>query len=251
MSELYDHIGYGYVTQRRPDPRIYSRIRQLLRGISSLLNVGAGSGSYEPNDLSIIAAEPSTQMISQRPDLSNVVQAKAEALPFKDGSFDATMAILTIHHWRDKKKGLEECARVTRTRMVILTWDPTSDGFWLVQDYFPDLLALDRTMFPSLADIKNVLGHLSVERLFIPADCVDGFLGAYWRQPHAYLDAMVRSSMSSFSRIADIDSRIESLRKDLASGAWERKHKSLFTTDALDIGYRLISVELGKRRVHQ
>jgi len=165
MNELYDRIGYGYTTQRRSDPRIFREIRGLLEGMSSLLDVGAGSGSYEPDDLAVIAVEPSLQMILQHPHRSNVLQAKAEALPFSDGSFDATMALLTIHHWNDQKKGLEECVRVTRSRVVILTWDPTSDGFWLVQDYFPELLALDRSIFPGLEDIRNVLGQLSIQPL--------------------------------------------------------------------------------------
>ena len=188
MNELYDRIGCGYTMQRRSDPRIFRQILRLLQGVSSLLDVGAGSGSYEPHDLAVTAVEPSLQMILQHPRRSScVVQAKAETLPFKDDSFDATMAILTVHHWDDLKKGLEECARVARSRVVILTWDPASDGFWLVQDYFPELLEFDRSIFPKMEDIKNVLGHLSILPLPIPADCTDGFLGAYWCRPHSYL----------------------------------------------------------------
>lgn len=243
MSELYDQIGNAYATQRRPEPRISTRIRHQLQGVSSLLNVGAGSGSYEPDDLPVVAVEPSAQMISQRRDRSNVVQARAEALPFSDGTFDAAMAVLTIHHWQDKKKGLEECARATRKRLVILTWDPESDGFWLVQEYFPELLAFDRSVFPSMGEVRNALGHISVQPLPIAADCIDGFLGAYWRRPRAYLETTVRSGMSSFSRIAEVESRLEELRKDLTSGAWERKHRQLLAADALDIGYRLVTAE--------
>lgn len=244
MNELYDRIGHSYTTQRRPDPRIFSRIRQLLQEMSSLLNVGAGSGSYEPGDLAVTAVEPSLQMIMQHRRRSSVVQAKAEALPFSDDSFDAAMAILTIHHWDDPKKGLEECARVTRSRIVILTWDPASDGFWLMQDYFPELLDLDRRIFPGMEEIGNVLGHISIQPLPIPADCIDGFLGAYWRRPHFYLDAEIRSCISSFSQITEVEPRLEELRKDLATGVWECKNRHLLKADSFDIGYRLITAEV-------
>jgi SAM-dependent methyltransferase len=244
MKALYDRIGCGYTTQRRSDPRIFVQIRRLLQGISSLLDVGAGSGSYEPDDMAVVAVEPSLQMILQHPHRSNVVQAKAEALPFSDNSFDATMALLTIHHWQDQKKCLEECARVTRSRVVILTWDPASDGFWLVQDYFPGLLALDRKIFPKIEDIRSVLGDLSIQPLPIPADCMDGFLGAYWHRPHFYLDSKIRSCISSFSRITVVEPRLEELREDLAAGVWERKNRQLLMAETLDIGYRLITAEI-------
>ena len=145
---------------------------------------------------------------------------------------------------KTRKNQLEECARVTRSRVVILTWDPTSDGFWLVQDYFSELLALDRSIFPKMEDIRNVLGHLSIQPLPIPADCIDGFLGADWRRPHSYLDVKIRSGMSSFSRITEMGPRLEELRKDLASGVWERNNQQLLTADTLDIGYRLIAAEV-------
>lgn len=244
MNELYDRVGYGYATQRRPDPRIFSQIRQLLLGMSSLLNVGAGSGSYEPEDLAVTAVEPSLQMILQRHNRFNVVQARAEALSFSDKSFDAAMAILTIHHWDDWKKGLEECVRVARRCVVILTWDPASDGFWLMQDYFPELLDLDRSIFPEMDDIRNVLGQLAIQTVPIPADCIDGFLGAYWHRPYSYLDAGIRSGISSFSCIKEVEPRLEDLRKDLASGAWEQKNQQLLKVDVLDIGYRLVMAEV-------
>ena len=244
MSELYDQLGHGYEAQRRPDPRISVLISHQLEGHASVVNVGAGTGSYEPTDLPVVAVEPSRRMIWQRRNRSNVVQAKAEALPFSDRAFDAAMAILTIHHWNDKKMGLEECARTTRKRLVIFTWDPASEGFWLVREYFPELLAFDRKVFPSMEDLRTVLGRISVQTVPVPADCIDGFLGAYWRRPYAYLDAAVRSGMSSFARISEVESRIEELRKDLALGVWERSHRHLLGADTLDIGYRLVTVEL-------
>lgn len=244
MKELYDRIGCVYTTQRRSDPRIFGQIRRLLEGASSLLDVGAGSGSYEPDDLTVTAVEPSLQMILQHPLRSSVVQARAEALPFHDDSFDAAMALLTIHHWDDWRKGLQECARVARSRVLILTWDPSSDGFWLLQDYLPDLLALDRSIFPGMEEIGDVLGDLSIQPLPIPGDCADGFLGAYWRRPKSYLDPEVRSCISSFSCITKVMPRLEELRKDLANGAWVHKNRQLLTAHTLDIGYRLIVAEI-------
>lgn len=244
MSKLYDLMGHGYSVERRPDPIIFSQIRRFLGAAESVLNVGAGTGSYEPDDLMVVAVEPSVQMIMQRERRFNVVQARAEALPFGDGAFDVTMALLTLHHWEDQRKGLGECARVARRRVVIQTWDPASGGFWLTRDYFPELLAFDRSIFPSMGDIEAVLGPLSVQPLLIPADCRDGFLGAYWCRPHAYLDSAVRSGMSSFSRIGEVETRIEALQKDLASGAWDQRHRRLRAVDELDIGYRIVTAEL-------
>ncbi|MBI3896915.1 MAG: class I SAM-dependent methyltransferase [Gammaproteobacteria bacterium] len=244
MKELYDQIGRGYTSRRQQEPRIFAHIRQQLDGASAVLNVGAGVGAYEPTDLPVVAVEPSAQMISQRRQCSNIVQAKAEALPFVDSAFDSTMAVLTLHHWQDKKKGLTECARTARKQIVIFTWDPESNGFWLVQDYFPELLSFDRAIFPTVAEIERQLGRITVQPVPIPADCVDGFLGAYWCRPQAYLDRGIRSGMSSFSRIPDVETRIDELSKDLASGGWERKHRHLLNVDALDVGYRLITVRL-------
>ena len=244
MTELYDLIGSSYTVRRQPDPRIARSIRAALEGTRSVLNVGAGAGSYEPPDLAVIAVEPSRQMIRQRTSSTPVVQARAESLPFRDDSFGAAMAVLTIQHWNDRKRGLDECARVARQRVVILTWDPASEGFWLVQDYFPEMLALDRPKFPIIEELGATLGRISVQAVQIPADCVDGFLGAYWRRPHAYLDASVRAGMSPFSCASDVEARIAQIRSDLASGAWERKHGKLLARDSLDIGYRLVTAEL-------
>lgn len=244
MSERYDRIGKGYRSRRLPDPRIFACIRRQLQSMTSVLNVGSGTGSYEPEDLAVFAVEPSAIMISQRKNRRNAVQARAESLPFSDNAVDAAMAILTVHHWEHQKKGLEECARVARKRIMILTWDPESDGFWLVNEYFPELLAFDRRVFPGMEAIRRILGPLDIRPLPIPADCVDGFLGAYWRRPHAYLNETIRSCMSSFSRIENIDTRLAELRRDIVSGAWQRRHRHLLSADALDIGYRLVTSKL-------
>jgi SAM-dependent methyltransferase len=244
MAELYDQIGTDYGKHRRRDPRIAVLIRRQLKGVSSLLNVGAGSGAYEPDDMPVVALEPSARMIGQRWDRSNTIQGRAEAMPFRDDSFDAALAVLTIHHWKDKKKGFGECIRVARKRVVIMTWDPDSNGFWLVQQYFPEILEADRTNFPNMEEIKQVLGAVTIESLPIPADCPDGFLGAYWRRPGAYLQETVRAGISSFSHIPGTDPRFKRLARDIATGAWRQKNRSLFSTDMLDIGYRLVTADL-------
>lgn len=241
MPVLYDQIGQTYATRRRVEPRLAAPLWDALGHARTVLNVGAGTGSYEPPDRSVVAVEPSAVMLTQRTaEAAPAVQARSESLPFADRAFDAVLAVLTIHHWADVRRGLSECVRVARDRVVILTWDPGSDGFWLVQDYFPDLLDIDRGLFPSLATLADVLGDLVVRPLPIPADCVDGFLGAFWRRPAAYLDPAARGGMSSFSRVGSVEARVDGLRDDLASGAWEQRNGALLTLDTLDIGYRLV-----------
>lgn len=241
MPALYDEIGQTYAARRRMEPRLAAPLWDALGSARTVLNVGAGTGSYEPPDRAVIAVEPSAVTIAQRGlGAAPAVQARSESLPFANGTFDAGLAVLTIHHWADARRGLAECARVARDRVVLLTWDPASEGFWLMRDYFPDLLGVDRALFPTIATIADALGKLVVRPLPIPADCADGFLGAFWRRPGAYLDPAVRAGMSSFSRVANVESRIERLRNDLASGAWQQQHGALLRQDVLDIGYRLV-----------
>jgi SAM-dependent methyltransferase len=240
----YDTIGRSYSALRHPDPRLTARIDALIACDSTVLNVGAGTGSYEPVRGGTVAVEPSVVMINQRsPSAAPAVRAVAEALPFPDRAFDVVLAILTVHHWNDQRRGLEECARVARERVVILTWDPDADGFWLVRDYFPEILAIDRRIFPSMAFLRAVFGAIAVHPLPVPGDCVDGFLGAYWQRPHAYLDEEVRAGISSFSRLASIDQQLERLERDLASGNWERRNAELRQRTELDVGYRLVIAE--------
>jgi len=241
MPQLYDKIGVGYNAHRRPDPRIAAAILRALGAAASVVNVGAGAGSYEPTDRPVAAVEPSAAMIRQRPPGSApVVQASATDLPFRAGAFDAALAVLTVHHWPDRARGLAELRRVARSRVAILTWDPASAGFWLVEDYFPALVATDREIFPSLDELMRILGPIDVSPLPIPHDCVDGFLGAYWRRPHAYLDAAVRGAISTFSKIGDVEPSLVRLRNDLEDGTWTRRHGTLLTRAELDLGYRLI-----------
>lgn len=240
MSSLYDTIGLNYANLRQPDPRIARQIDAALGNAETVLNVGAGAGSYEPLDRRITSVEPSARMIDQRPASdATVVQASAENLPFEDNSFDAAMAILTIHHWSDKKKGVAEMRRVTRGKLVFLTFDPSFRGFWLAE-YFPALVTLDEGQMPTMADFESWLGPVSVSPVPIPHDCTDGFLAGYWRRPAAYLDERVRSAMSSFWALGDISEGLAKLASDLKSGEWERRYAHLVDLEALDCGYRLV-----------
>jgi SAM-dependent methyltransferase len=240
VAALYDTIGQDYRRYRQPDPRIRDAIVHRLGDALTVVNVGAGTGSYEPSDRLVVSVEPSMVMIRQRThDAALAVQATATALPFRDAAFDASMAVLTIHHWQDLEEGLLELRRVASRRIVIVTWDPFSPGFWLT-DYFPGALEADRQVFPTLPQIARVLGAITVSELPIPHDCSDGFLGAYWRRPDAYLSDGVRSAISTFSKIEKVSSGLERLRLDLNTGDWHHRYGGALNIAELDLGYRLI-----------
>lgn len=240
MTAMYDAIGLNYAELRKPDPRIAATLAEALGPAETVLNVGAGAGSYEPADRLVTALEPSIEMIRQRPATSAmVVQGFAEGLPFDDQVFDASMAILTIHHWTDQRKGLAEMRRVTRGPIVLLTYDPAFRDFWLL-DYLPELVALDQGQMPTMADYAAWLGPVDVSPVPIPFDCVDGFLSAYWRRPGAYLDERVRAAMSPFWALGDVSDALTRLKDDLDTGAWARRYADLIGLDARDCGYRLV-----------
>lgn len=180
-------------------------------------------------------------MIEQRPaGAAPAIQARAEALPFRDVSFDAVLAILTVHHWSDQAKGLSECARVARSQVVIFTNDfDVCAKFWLF-DYIPELLRSDRNVFPPITRFENAFDVVETVTVPIPGDCRDGFLGAYWQRPSAYLDPVIRESISTFSKIGDVSSQLQKLRTDIDSGAWERRYSRLRDLSTLDLGYRLV-----------
>lgn len=239
MSALYDTIGLNYAELRRPDPRIARVIHEALAGARSVLNIGAGTGSYEPTDREVVAVEPSLEMIRKRsPSAAPAVQAFAGSLPFDDGRFDAAMAILTVHHWPDKQAGLQELRRVTRGQIVLLTFDP-SHRPWLT-DYLPELAALDEAQMPTLDLYERWLGNAEITPVPIPHDCADGFLYAYWRRPAAYLDARVRSGSSSFWALGDTDAGLVRLARELEAGEWASRYASLLDLEAYDAGYRLV-----------
>jgi len=238
--ELYDTIGHGYRQLRRQDPRIADRIFRALESSSSVVNVGAGAGSYEPRDRKLVAVEPSMVMIRQRdPSAAPAVRGSATSLPFRDESFDASLAVLTIHHWPDLPRGLNELRRVARRIVVILTFDTSVAGLWLT-DYFPGIPEIDRGCMPSLSEIQRHLGRAAVFDVPIPHDCTDGFLGAYWRRPHAYLNPDIRSAISVFSKITNLEVGLSALQSDLSSGAWHRRYGHLLHRSELDLGYRLV-----------
>jgi SAM-dependent methyltransferase len=243
-AQLYDRIGPGYRAYRRPDPRVAAAIDAALGEAATVVNVGAGAGSYEPAGRAVVAIEPAAAMIAQRAAGSApVVQASATHLPFGDATFDAALAVLTVHHWPDRPRGLAELARVTRARVVLLTWDPATPDFWLVDEYFPQIWAIDRPIFPTVAELRNALGTIEARPLPVPHDCTDGFLGAYWRRPEAYLDPGVRGAISTFSKIRDVERGLGRLRRDLADGTWLRRHADLLARAELDLGYRLVIAE--------
>ncbi|MEP2102277.1 MAG: class I SAM-dependent methyltransferase [Parasphingorhabdus sp.] len=240
MTAKYDSIGINYSELRKPDLRIATLIDNALGAAETVLNVGAGTGSYEPTNRNVTALEPSAEMINQRDrSAAPAIQGYADDLPFDDNQFDASMAILTIHHWPDKKKGLQEMRRVTRGAIILLTFDPSHRGSWLT-DYLPELVALDEAQMPAMSDYARWLGDVEIVPVPIPHDCTDGFLYAYWRRPAAYLDARIRAGSSSFWAIENAAQGINKLAEDLENGEWERRYADILALDAIDAGYRLV-----------
>jgi SAM-dependent methyltransferase len=242
---LYDRIGTGYTAMRREEPRWAAVIHAALGDGRRVLNVGAGTGSYEPSDREVVAVDPSLVMLSQRPpNAAPSVRAVAEALPFRERTFDTTMAILTVHHWRDWRLGAAEMRRVTGQRIVVLTAEIHVPGltFWLTSDYFPEITEHDRVTMPTMDELAGELNGARVERLLVPHDCSDGFLGAYWRRPAAYLDPAVRAGISGFSNIptAAVERGVHRLADDLQNGTWEQRYGGLLGLDEIDLGYRLV-----------
>ena len=243
-GQLYDTIGATYTVTRRTDPRIAARIWAALGDARTVVNVGAGTGSYEPSDRDVIGVEPSALMRSQRhAGAAPCLAAVAERLPFEDGSFDAAMAISTVHHWQDPIAGLRELRRVAR-RVVVFTHDTTSTGwlerFWLIRDYLPEVAGLLDGR-PSLTEQARAIGA-RIEPVLIPWDCVDGFFEAYWRRPEAYLDEQVRRTVSVWTRVGwEAERRaVRSLRDDLASGRWTERNRDLVDLEAAELGLRLL-----------
>jgi SAM-dependent methyltransferase len=253
---VYDTIGRGYAGPRRTDPKLAEAIWRALGDARTVLNVGAGTGSYEPPDRELVAVEPSAVMRAQRPPgAAPVVDAEAERLPFPDDAFDAAMAVLTDHHWRDRLAGLRELRRVARRRVVLFNFEPSeSDRFWLTREYLSGFLDLidERFRAPGawLAELRGVLGEARATVVPIPHDCADGFYGAHWRRPDAYLEPAVRAAISVFALLdpAEVGDGLRRLQADLASGRWEREHRALLDLPALDLGYRVVVAELAASR---
>ncbi|MFC8513374.1 methyltransferase domain-containing protein [Streptomyces sp. NPDC057257] len=241
---IYDTLGTTYGLTRRPDPRIAARIHAALGDSADVINVGAGTGSYEP-PRTVLAVEPSQVMIAQRPPgAAPAVCAVAERLPLRTGAADAVMALLTVHHWTDPAAGLAELRRVARRRIVVLTWDQAvfRERFWLVRDYLPSAAAYDDTRAVPIQRLAELLGGARVEPVPVPHDCTDGFGAAFWRRPDAYLDPRVRAGISLFAQTGEdaLAPGLAALRDDLATGRWHERHAGLFTLDSMDVGYRLL-----------
>jgi SAM-dependent methyltransferase len=257
--ELYDDIGRTYTSTRRADPRIAAAIWRALGDARTVLNVGAGTGHYEPSDRKVVALEPSPVMIAQRPPDAGgrvrVIRGHAEELPFEDASFDAVMAVLSDHHWSDRRRGLAELRRVARHRIVLFNANPAEMGrFWLTAEYLPEFLELIQAPYrvPGAweSELRDVLGRVDLTPVPVPHDCTDGFYSAYWRRPEAYLDPQVRAGTSVFAKVssAAVDRAIAALGADLETGRWQERHRELLSMDELHLGFYLITAEPTKDR---
>ncbi len=245
---IYDTIGRTYSTTRRPDPRIAAQFERHLAGAATVINVGAGAGSYEPPH-TVLAVEPSAVMIAQRPAGSApAVQARAESIPIADGAADAVMALLTVHHWTDLEAGIDELRRIARRRVVIFTWDQSvfRERFWLVSDYLPAAAAFDDRRAVAIEHLVELLPGARVEAVPVPHDCTDGFAAAYWRRPEIYLDPVARAGISLLVQTdADaVRTGISRLADDLSTGRWHERYADLLDRDAIDVGYRLVIADL-------
>jgi SAM-dependent methyltransferase len=239
----YEQRGQGYARNRRTDPRIAARIHAALGGARTVLNVGAGAGSYEPDDRWVLAVEPSAAMRAQRPPgAAPALAARAEALPFDDDSFDAAMACVTIHHWDPASTGLAELRRVARGPVVVFTCELDALPDWQ-QEFLREGLVIERPRFPAIDDVARWLGGSTrVERVPTPADCMDGFFEAFWKRPEALLDPQIRASQSMWTLLEPgVEERIvERLRAALASGEWDAQHGHLRELDSFDGALRLV-----------
>lgn len=247
-APIYDQIGLGYAGVRRPDPRLKSQIVEALGDARTVLNVGAGAGSYEPADRQVVAVEPSAEMIAQRPpDSAPVVQAEAESLPFEDDSFDAALAILTIHQWRSVSAGLAELRRVARDRVVLLTIDPEAlRSLWIMRDYWPETIELDARRMPSMSELGALLPSVTFRPVAVPRDCTDGFGISHWGRPEAILDPAVRQASSNWHELSPeaTERGVRQLQRDLDTGEWDRRYGHLRSQESLDVGLRLVVAEL-------
>jgi SAM-dependent methyltransferase len=244
---LYDELGRGYARTRREDPAIAARIVAALGDARSVVNVGAGAGSYEPAGREVTAVEPSAEMIAQRPArAAKAIRASAEDLPFEDGAFDAAMAVLTVHHWTDLDAGLAEMRRVARHRVVLVTFDPAPlRELWFVRDYFPAIVGLHAQRLDSEA-LAAKLPAAEVRPLPVPRECRDLFFAALWARPEMALDPEVTRPMWVMGRLSD-EAREDGLARlsaDLESGAWDERNGHLRKLEELDVGLRVIVSEL-------
>lgn len=245
MEAIYDEIGLNYSVTRCTDPKIAKQLYAELQGATRIVNIGAGTGSYEPENVELVAVEPSSKMIAQRKNGSHPVeQAFAEKLPFENKSFSHAMTVLSMHHWENRELAFREINRVVTDKFVAITWDPQVEPFWLTRDYFPEIHEMDKGIFPEIEALKEHFDDVKIRPLQIPSDCQDGFLAAFWQRPEAYLSRQVRQSMSPFSKIKRLTEGLQKLEKDLASGVWAKNNHAILSLSSLDVGYRVISAKV-------
>lgn len=240
----YGRLGQGYAARRRAEPRIADLVEEALGGGRSVLNVGAGAGSYEPGDRTVVAVEPAEVMIAQRPPgAGRVVRAVADSLPFGDTVFDASMAMVTLHQWPDAAGGLAEMRRVTTGPVLVLTFDPDAlDRLWLM-DYVPELLVAEASRYPTIPFLVDLLGPATeVLPVPVPFACVDGFTEAFYGRPEAFLDPGVRRAQSAWAFVAPTVETgfVDRLAGDLASGRWDRRYGELRRQPAFSGALRLV-----------
>lgn len=245
MEPIYDIIGLNYSVTRCTDPKIAEQLYAELQGASRIINIGAGTGSYEPENVDLVAVEPSAEMIEQRKkDAYPVKQASAEKLPFEDKSFSHAMTVLSMHHWQDKPAAFREINRVAIEKFVAITWDPQSEPFWLTRDYFPEIYEMDRAIFPYMEQFKAHFDDVKIRPLHIPSDCKDGFFAAFWKRPAAYLNPEVRQATSPFSKVENLTDGLQKLENDLTSGTWAKQNEELLEASSWDVGYRIITAKI-------
>ena len=245
MEAIYDDIGVNYSVTRCTDPEIAEQLYSKLQGATRIINIGAGTGSYEPENIELVAVEPSSKMISQRKNGSHrVEQAFAEKLPFENHSFSHAMTVNSMHHWKNRALAFDEINRIATDKFVAISWDPESDPFWLTRDYFPEIYEMDKGIFPGMEELNEHFSEVVITPLKIPADCKDGLLAAFWKRPEAYLSEKVRQSTSPFSKIKNLAEGLRKLEDDIASGAWTNNNHAILNSTSLDVGYRLISARV-------
>lgn len=239
----YGAIAVGYRRFRQTEPAIAALVHEALGDARTVVNVGAGAGSYEPTDLAVVAVEPSAEMRAQRRGGGAVVSAVAQALPVADGTVDAAMAMVTVHQWPDLERGMSEMRRVSRGPVVILTFDPDELGRLWLGEYAPELHAAERRRFPTIDELDRLLGGGSrVTVVPVPFGCVDGFTEAYYGRPEMFLDPEVRRAQSAWSFVdGEAEARaVAHLADDLASGRWDDRHGHLRGAPFFEGALRLV-----------
>ncbi|GAB1269651.1 class I SAM-dependent methyltransferase [Aurantivibrio infirmus] len=244
MDAKYNKIGVNYSVSRCTDPKIAKQLYAELRDATKIVNIGAGTGSYEPEGVELVAVEPSLEMISQRKKGAHKVeQSFAENLSFENNSFSHAMTVLSMHHWEDRDSAFREINRVTTDKFVAVSWDPNSAPFWLTRDYFPEIYKADLRIFPKLNELEKYFDEVEMKPLLIPDDCKDGFLAAFWKRPEAYLNEQVRQSISAFSNLDNVSEGLEKLTQDLSNGKWKKNNSAILNASFLDVGYKLITAK--------